>query len=157
MTAIQFIALPEEVVAAYRSLALDANGQLPERHISDGSGIPCRSCLCDVKAGEPYLLLAHRPFPAAQPYAETGPIFIHAEPCHSHTETQTLPEMIAVRKQMLLRGYDADNRIVEGSGQIVASETLADTARHLLTDPRISYLHVRSATNTCFQCCIERL
>ena len=52
----------------------------PERQVSDGSAVPCRHCLSDVAAGEPFLILAHRPFPEAQPYAETGPIFLRAGP-----------------------------------------------------------------------------
>ena len=59
----------------------DAHGQKPEKQISDGDGVPCRHCLTRVAKGEPYLVLAYRPFPRDQPYAETGPIFLHAEPC----------------------------------------------------------------------------
>ena len=51
----------------------DANG-LPERHVSEGTG-PCRHCLGEIAGSAPYLILAHRPFPKPQPYAEVGPIF----------------------------------------------------------------------------------
>lgn len=78
---IRFIALPSHEVAALQSGAPDAHGQLPERDISDGDGVPCRHCLTRVAKGEPYLILAYRPFPKEQPYAETGPIFLHADPC----------------------------------------------------------------------------
>ena len=81
MLPIQFTSMPTEVARAYQAGAADANGQVPERHISDGDGVPCRHCQRDVAAGEPYLILAHRPFPTAQPYAEQGPIFLHAESC----------------------------------------------------------------------------
>jgi hypothetical protein len=52
-----------------------------ERAVSDGQGNPCRSCLHEVPAGAGMLILAARPFPAAQPYAETGPIFFCADAC----------------------------------------------------------------------------
>ncbi|MBR7560245.1 DUF1203 domain-containing protein, partial [Mycobacterium tuberculosis] len=71
----------------------DANGQTPETHVSDGDGTPCRHCLQNVKAGDKYLILSHRPFPAPQPYAETGPIFLHAEACERYAETADMPDM----------------------------------------------------------------
>ncbi len=70
MTGLRFIALDTETVRALQAGAVDANGQTPERRVSDGSGVPCRHCLSDVAAGEPFLILAHRPFPEAQPYTK---------------------------------------------------------------------------------------
>lgn len=156
MTSIKFVALSDDLTSSYRAFSPDANGNLPERYISDGSGIPCRSCLTDVKQGEPYLLLAHRPFPHSQPYAETGPIFIHADNCTRYTETQSVPEMIRTRNHMIIRGYSADNRIIDGTGQMIATEMIVPAAQQLLAQDAVSYVHVRSATNTCFQCRIER-
>ncbi len=49
--------------------------------VSDGHGNPCRSCLADIRAGAAMLIVAARPFPALQPYAETGPIFLCAADC----------------------------------------------------------------------------
>ncbi len=86
MTGLKFIALSTKTTRALQAGNPDANGQAPERDISDGSAVPCRHCLRDVPAGEPFLILAHRPFTEAQPYAETGPIFLHAEPCQRHGE-----------------------------------------------------------------------
>ena len=62
MSSVRFVSLPTEIARAYQSGALDANGQQPERHISDGDGVPCRHCQRDVAAGEAYLILAYRPF-----------------------------------------------------------------------------------------------
>jgi hypothetical protein len=80
-----FKALPTETVRALQAGAADAYGMPPERKISDGDGVPCRHCLKNVGAGEPYLVLAYRPFPELQPYAETGPIFLHASGQRSRT------------------------------------------------------------------------
>lgn len=75
-------AMESATVAALRAGGPDANGQPAERGaISDGKGVPCRHCLRDTPAGKEYLILAHRPFPAPQPYAETGPIFLCAGDC----------------------------------------------------------------------------
>lgn len=76
---IQFHPIPTATARAYQSGGLDANGQRPEHHISDGNGNPCRHCLKMIPKGAE--MLAHRPFPTAQPYAEIGPIFLCADLC----------------------------------------------------------------------------
>lgn len=156
MTTLRFVALATETVRALQSGAADANGQAPERQVSDGSGIPCRHCLGEVAKGEAYLVLAHRPFPKAQPYAEVGPIFLHAAACTRHAETPEVPAMLLVRERALIRGYGRDDRIVYGTGRVVPSAAIAEAACALLERPEIAYLHLRSASNNCYQCRIER-
>jgi hypothetical protein len=156
MTGLKFIALATETAHALQSGSPDANGQAPERDISDGSAVPCRHCLSDVAAGESFLILAHRPFPGAQPYAETGPIFLHAEPCERHGEGAEVPALFLSRAQALIRGYGHDDRIVYGTGRVVPSAEIAAVAQDLFAAPEVAYLHLRSASNNCYQCRIER-
>lgn len=151
-----FIALPTADVDAIQDGGLDAYGRPPERHVSDGHGNPCRHCLTEIGAGEPMLILAWRPFPEPQPYAELGPIFLHAEHCRRYDGSRGVPSMFLAWEQLLVRGYDATHRIVYGTGQIVATRALGTVAEQLLAQPEIAYLHVRSANNGCYQCRIER-
>lgn len=153
---IRYEALPTDLVRALQAGAPDANGQAPERRISDGAGNPCRHCLTDIAAGEPMLVLALRPFPSAQPYAEQGPIFLHAEPCTRHDARAGMPAMFRERTFYLVRGYDRSDRIVYGSGGIVAPDALDSRAAELLSQDGIAYLHVRSGSYNCYQCRIER-
>lgn len=150
----RFVPIPTEVVRAYRSGAPDANGQVPERHISDGGGNPCRHCLRMIAPGAGMLVLAHRPFPAPQPYAEIGPIFLCADECAAGGGAE-LPRMLA-SPEYIVRGYGPDDRIVYGTGGVVPTPGIADRAAGLLSDPRVDYVHVRSARNNCFQVRIER-
>ena len=129
---IRFVALPTDAVRSLQSGGPDAYGMTPERRISDGDGVPCRHCLRNVAAGETYLVLAYRPFPALQPYAETGPIFLHAEPCARATESDVLPEMYRPTAAHIVRGYDRDDRIVYGTGAVVPTEKICDRAHELL-------------------------
>ena len=157
MTAsVKFVSMPTDITRAYQAGAPDANGQVPERHISDGDGIPCRHCQQDVVAGEPYLILNYRPFPAPQPYAETGPIFLHAAECPRYPEVAELPPVIAIRRLFLLKGYNAADRIVYGTGQLVAPADLSAAAASILARDDVAYVHARSGTNNCYQCRIER-
>lgn len=155
MTNQRFIAMPSETARGFREGLPDAHGQPPERHISDGAGNPCRHCLADIAEGDPFLIFAWRPFPALQPYAETGPVFLHAEECERHDEAAGMPAMFLERERFLLRGYGHDDRIVYGTGQVVATADLTQASAALLDRPDIAYLHVRSAGYNCYQCRIE--
>jgi Protein of unknown function (DUF1203) len=156
MASVHFIALPTAVAHAYRNGGSDAYGRKPERHTSDGSGLPCRYCLAHIEGGEEYLILAHRPFSSIQPYAETGPIFLHARACSRYPETPEVPQAFLARERMMLRGYDAAERIVYGTGTIVPTDCIADTAAAILDDQAVAFVDLRSATNSCFQCRVKR-
>lgn len=151
---IRFVAMPEREAFAYLAGSPDAYGLAPERRVSPG-GYPCRHCLSDIAEGEGYLTLAYRPFPTLQPYAETGPIFLHAERCPRYAASDMLPPMLA-SPDYIVRGYDTDDRIVYGTGAVTPTAEIADRAARLLADPAIAYVHVRSARNNCYQCRIER-
>ena len=73
---LNFAAIPTPDARNAQSGKPDANGQRPERAISDGNGNPCRHCLTDIPKGAQMLILGYRPFPTAQPYAELSPIFL---------------------------------------------------------------------------------
>lgn len=156
MSDLRFLPLPTEAVRAYQAGAPDANGHAPEVHVSDGDGVPCRHCLTDVAAGDRYLILAHRPFPAPQPYAEVGPIFLHADPCAAYASEAEVPRIFITAQHMLVRGYGGNDRIVYGTGQVVATDELATRAAAILERPDVAYAHVRSAKNNCYQGRIER-
>jgi hypothetical protein len=154
MTAVHFIPMPSAEAAAYREGAPDAYGLAPEQRISPG-GYPCRHCLGPIASGEPYLTLAYRPFPTLQPYAETGPIFLHAKACPRYEAAEVLPPMLE-SPDYIVRGYGYDDRIVYGSGGVVETQGITERAGELFSNPDIAYLHVRSARNNCYQCRIDR-
>lgn len=149
------IALPTETVRALQAGAPDANGMVPERAISDGEGNPCRHCLKPVPAGAPMLVLAHCPFPAPQPYAEIGPIFLCADPCE-RWDGEGLPEIARTVPDYLIKGYTEEDRIRYGTGTVVPVGELTARAETLLARDDVSYVHVRSARNNCYQFRIDR-
>jgi hypothetical protein len=150
----RFTAMPSEIARAYQAGAPDAYGNPPERTVSAGGGSPCRHCLKMIPEGLGMLVLAHRPFGALQPYAETGPIFLCADGCEQGGG-EALPEMLA-SPDYIVRGYGADDRIVYGTGGVVATGRIAERAGELLADAHVAYVHVRSARNNCYQCRIDR-
>lgn len=150
----RYVAIPTEMVRAYQAGGVDANGQVPERKRAEGGGNPCRHCLKMIPEGAEMLVLAHRPFPAPQPYAEMGPIFLCAGACEAGGGG-ALPEMLA-SPEYIVRGYGADDRIVYGTGGVVATGAIPARAEALFGDARVAYVHVRSARNNCYQCRIDR-
>ncbi|WP_338550364.1 DUF1203 domain-containing protein [Roseovarius phycicola] len=152
---IQFVGLPSHQVAQTKTRGLDAYDNPIETHCSDGEAYPCRHCLGETPAGEDYLILAWRPFETSNPYAETGPIFLCAADCKAMAPSDKVPTIL-VSPSYLVRGYSKDERIVYGTGQVVQTSKIAAYARELLADPTIAFVDVRSASNNCFQCRIER-
>ncbi|MCD7111646.1 DUF1203 domain-containing protein [Rhizobium sp. DKSPLA3] len=155
MTTIRFTAMPTEDAMQIWTGGTDAYGLMPERFVSDGDGNPCRHCLEPIADGEPALLFAYRPFPAAQAYAETGPIFLHAEPCPRYAAEECLPPILN-SPDYIVRGYDQANRIVYGSGAVTPTDDVMDRASDILKRPEMAYVHVRSSRNNCYHCRIDR-
>lgn len=156
MTDVTFQALPTDIVRAYRNGALDANDQPAERVTCPEDGAaPCRHCLNYIPKGAQMLILAHKPFDSAQPYAESGPIFLCAEECKRWEGDGAPPVVVDSKEDRLVKGYSADDRIIYGLGKIVAPQEVADRARTVLNDPRTAYVHIRSSTNNCFTCRVD--
>ncbi|MEP3247215.1 MAG: DUF1203 domain-containing protein [Sneathiella sp.] len=155
MSDLHYLPISTEKVRALQNGSKDAYGQLPEKHISDGEGLPCRHCLGFIEEGDSFLILSYRPFDTAQAFAEQGPIFLHAAPCDAYSTQDKLPDMYVPEKEILLRGYDKHDRIVYGTGQVVQNKDVAVTAKSILATTRAHYIHARSATNNCFQYRIE--
>ncbi|MDU8943146.1 DUF1203 domain-containing protein [Ovoidimarina sediminis] len=152
---VTFEALPSDVVREIRQTGRDSYGAPVERHVSDGSAYPCRHCLGATPKGETYLILAHRPFSSAHPYAETGPIFLCEADCARAAPSGEVPPILEA-PDYIVRGYSAEERIVYGTGGVVPTPRIAARAAEILADPAIAFVDVRSARNNCFQCRVRR-
>ena len=152
---IAITALPTETVRALQAGAPDAYGTPPEHHVAQGSGNPCRHCLRFIPEGAAMLILAYRPFAGSHPYAETGPIFLCADACARH-EGAAIPEVLRDSPDYLLKGYNSQDRIVYGTGRVVAVAELQPYAEQVFERSDVAYIHVRSARNNCYQARIDR-
>jgi len=143
-----------QTVERIRAGGPDAHGQPALRRIAEGGANPCRHCLGLIADGSEKLVLAHRPFPSAQPYAEVGPIFLHPEACPAYDRDAT-PAWFAFMDPAIVRGYDADDWIRYETGRVVSGREIAEASRAILADRAVAYVHVRSKFN-CWQCRVER-
>lgn len=148
-------ALPTDEVRTLQNGGKDAYGNPAERSTSEGGSNPCRHCLKYIPEGEEMLILAHRPFPMTQPYAETGPIFLCAEHCERH-EGEGLPQVLTTPPDFLIKGYSADDRIVYGTGIVIPQSEMIARAEAILENDKVAYVHVRSSRNNCYQARIDR-
>ncbi|MEM7498359.1 MAG: DUF1203 domain-containing protein [Pseudomonadota bacterium] len=146
----KFIPLPTNEVRAFQAGCRDANGLPPERQVSDGT-VGCRHCLRNIEEGADCLLVAYAPFSTLQPYAERGPLYICASACSPDDPSAAIPEMLD-SPRYLVRGYDADERIIYGTGSVCETTSLADRIGALLDEPGVAFVDIRSAANNCFQC-----
>lgn len=146
--------IPTADAEALRHGGPDAHGQAPLTRVAEGLANPCRHCLQLIREGDPKLVLAYRPFDQAQPYAETGPIFLHATGCPRYA-SDMLPPWFAYLSPALVRGYGADDWIVYETGSVLPGAELTEACRAILARPDVAYVHIRSKFN-CFQCRVDR-
>ena len=138
----------------FRRGDLDANGQPPLITRAEGPANPCRHCLALIDPGDDMLILAYRPFSGLHPYAEIGPIFLHAGRC-SRYDAGAPPAWFDYLEPALIRGYDANDWIRYDTAHVVPGVNIAASCDVILHDSSVAYVHVRSKYN-CFQCRVER-
>lgn len=148
--------IPTEIARNLQRGGEDANGHIPEIHVSDGNGNPCRHCLEMIPKGEEYLIISHQPFSSDQPYAERGPIFLHARECNAYQDNGGLPNALINKEQVIIRGYNNAERIVYGTGMVVPTTDVREEASKLLNLSNVEFVHVRSSVNNCYQMRIEK-
>ena len=153
-TGLRIRGIRSDEVARLRNLEPDANGQKPVEMISDGKSNPCRHCLGLIAEGDAMLLLAYRPFDELQPYAETGPIFLHKNTCR-HYDSSDMPAWFDYFDPAIIRGYGENHFIRYDTGKAIAGKELAIACRNILSNASVAYLHIRSKFN-CFQCRVDR-
>ena len=151
---IRFVSVKSATAAALR-IGPDAYGLLPEiAGPSDGTGTPCRHCLSQVPAGQPFVIVAYRPFEGLNPYTETGPIFLCAQECAAGGPD--FPAAMLTAQAYIVRGYDRDERIIYGTGGVVPTPNIPTRCAELFGRADVAFIHVRSASNNCFHVRVER-
>jgi Protein of unknown function (DUF1203) len=116
-------------------------------------GAPLRCCLRDSRPGERIALVAVTPDGPRGAYRETGPVFVHAEPCAGPGHAG-YPEDFRSRAQVF-RAYDSTGSIV-GGAVVPAGSGQEEAARELLRDPSVAFLHTRNVVYGCYMLTIRR-
>ena len=147
-------ALPSGDLDRIRAAGVDDLGNPLMPFVEAAGGSPLRCCLRESRPSERVVLIAYRPFPWSGPYAESGPVFIHAERCEGYSEPSRYPEGFARRRQ-LLRACDHDHRICDAL--VVNIGTQAErTLPWLLSRPEVDFVHSRNVEWGCYMFTVSR-
>jgi hypothetical protein len=148
-TAIEICGAEPDRLGELRSSRVDHNGDPVESFTDVDGGWPLRCCLTDSVPGEELAIVAWSPFSWRGPFAETGPIVIHAEPCGG-TESTAVPEQFLARRQ-LVRPYGRDRRIAYDRLVIVEADgTLPSVLEGVLASDDVELVHVRNVLAGCY-------
>ena len=151
----QAVPLSRHVAEQARARAARGDPAVLRRIATESPGYPCRRCLTDASVGEEMLLFAHSPFTTPGPYAETGPVFVHARACADPAlAADMVPEVTRVRDQVIVRAYDQAGAIHDAA--LVKSPDVGAALRTFFEDASVAFAHVRSVTYGCFTYRVER-
>jgi hypothetical protein len=120
----------------------------------DDGHYPCRVTLEDAAPGETLLLLNHEHQPAETPYRSRHAIFVREAARETAHLKDRMPAILAGRKLMSLRAFDADGRQI--AADIVPGSEVEATALRLLADPAAAYLHAHNPAWGCWAARIDR-
>jgi hypothetical protein len=148
-------ALPPAMVERIRARGEDDFGNRVEVVVNqDGERAPLRCCLRVAEPGERMALIAYRPSDRGGPYAEVGPIFVHAEQCDGYPDPTAYPQAFRYKPQ-LFRSYGADGRQVHN--EIVEPAEVDSAIVRLLERPDIEVIHSRNVLAGCYMFAISRV
>ena len=147
-------ALSPERLEAIRRTGIDDGGNCVSPPRTAEGGEPLRCCLRIAKPGEPMLLIAYRPFSRSSPYAETGPVFIHAGSCGGYPWPDRYPDEFRGRQQVF-RCYDAAGNIIGGHFAEPAENAEA-VIQALFADRNVEYIHTRNIIFGCYMLEVRR-
>jgi hypothetical protein len=148
---LRYLAVPAAEVARVRAERRDGFGNAVGRFPA-GAGQPLRCCLRLSTGRDQVALMAYRPAGPTGPYAEAGPIFVHADDGCVADEEVFPPEFR--ERPAVLRPYDRAGRMMDG--------VLADPGRAegllavLFADPEVDSVQVRNVVAGCWNFTVRR-
>jgi len=148
MTTFLIEAIPADTLTTIRATGRDEAGNMPRAVTDDDGGSPLRCCLRDALPGEHLLLISYTPPGVTGPYAERGPVFIHAESCDGYQDTTAYPHALGHRKQ-IVRGYDQDGNMATATIVTDGHEAERELTT-ILARPDIRVAHVRNVAAGCY-------
>jgi hypothetical protein len=116
-------------------------------------GAPLRCCLRDSRPGERMALLSVAPEGPRGAYRETGPVFVHADPCPGPARPG-YPDDFRRRAQVF-RAYGWSGAIT-GGVLVPAGDGQEEVARELLSDPAVAFVQTRNVVHGCYMLTIRR-
>jgi len=157
-TDFQIRAIDPAVLAELRQR--DDSGCPPRLLVDAAGGSPLRCCLRRIRPGERGALVSYAPLRRwaretgadPGPYDETGPVFIHPEPCEGPPD-DSYPVALGGSPRVL-RAYSADGQIL--GGRLLNADQSGDAAAaaavisEMLTETEVALVRARALEFGCF-------
>ena len=142
----RIIALPTDIAEKARRAAESGAEDHAVIKVDSATGFPCRHCLCWAKPGERVILFPYASIPTGHPYSETGPIFVHAEPCERYGAIGEYPNDF--RNGRAFRAYDAAYNMIDA--EVADGNDPEAIIEKLFQNPKTEFVDARSVTRGCF-------
>ena len=155
MTSLRVSAIDPGRLETMRRLGQDDAGNALVPFSAEGWE-PLRCCLAVAGAGDGILLISYTPLTVASPWAESGPVFVHAEPCSGYRTPDELPGALRTGPRVL-RPYHEDGSLDYADITVVeAGVDIEDRVLDLLRRPAVHTVHVRALAAQCFTYAVTR-
>lgn len=149
----RIVPLKTEVAEAARHAVLSGVSDHAILPADSPRGYPCRHCLRWAQPGERVILFPYSAIPSGHPYSESGPIFVHAEPCQRYEATQEFPPDF--RSGRVFRAYNSHYDMIDA--EVVNGTEPEAVIEKLLNNFETAFVHARSVTRGCYTFGIERI
>ena len=149
----RIIPLATEVAATARRVAASGASDHAIVVADSPGGFPCRHCLRYAHAAERMVLFPYAAIPTGHPYSESGPIFVHAEPCERYRGTDEYPTDF--RKGRVMRAYNSNYDMIDA--EVVNGHVPEAIIEKLLEKPETAFVDARSVTHGCYTFRVQRL
>ena len=153
MTSNAVVTAPHVMPLEFLPLTQPGLGPDARVRVDAEGGAPLRCCLRDSLPGERIALIVVTPGGPRGAYRETGPVFVHADPCAGPADPG-YPQDFRRRAQVF-RAYDWTGSIAGGT-VVPAGSGQEAAARQLLGDPRVAFVQTRNVVFGCYMLTIRR-
>jgi hypothetical protein len=106
-----------------------------------------------AQPGERVILFPYAAIPSGHPYSESGPIFVHAEPCERYRAMHEFPADL--RSGRVFRAYNSSYDMI--GAEVVNGNEPEAVIEKLLQSPETAFVDARSVTRGCYTFRMERI
>jgi hypothetical protein len=155
-TSFRVQAIPAEALERIRAAGQDDFGNPLVPITDEAGGSPMRCCLQRSAPGDAVHLISYRPFTRPGPYAEVGPVFVHAQPCPGYSASDRYPDGYRDWPTMVFRPYRYDGAIGYDAIRMGDASTAGALVAEMFADPEIEFVHTRNVHAGCYMFTIAR-
>lgn len=149
MTRLEVRPIDPARIAMMRGRGADEHGNAWRPYAAAGWE-PLRCCLRKARDGERIVLISYQPLSGPSPWAEAGPVYVHADVCSGYPEPGRLPVGL-LKSARVLRSYDAEGRLLyDRMARVDGPEECERELKQLLAHDEVDVVHVRAALSQCF-------